>query len=97
MTDATQGFPLPAERPPAVTAGPIAWLRANLFDGAFNTILTILAAGLLAVAVPPLVRWAFIDAVWHAGSGQACRGGGACWAFIGEKLRFILFGPYPYA
>ncbi len=22
---------------------------------------------------------------------------GACWAFIGEKLRFILFGRYPYA
>ena len=30
-------------------------------------------------------------------SGRACRGDGACWAFIAEKLRFILFGRFPYA
>ena len=53
------------------------------------------------MTIPPFVRWAFIDAVWSAPNGRACRnpGGeeiGACWAFIGEKLRFILFGRYPY-
>jgi len=43
-----------------------------------------------------LADWAFVHAVWH-GDASACRAAtGACWAFVGEKLRFILFGTYPY-
>jgi general L-amino acid transport system permease protein len=101
--DIAQEIPLPAQqRPPAISTGIIGWLKANLFNSVFNTILTILAVYLLVVTVPPLIRWAFIDAVWSAPNGQACRAAngqevGACWAFIGEKLRFILFGRYPYA
>ena len=37
-----------------------------------------------------------VDAVWSAPNSRACRGAGACWAFIHEKFRFILFGTYPY-
>src|SRR6266513_1340532 len=95
--DIAEEIPLPAQqRPPVVTSGVIGWLRANLFNSVFNTILTILAVYLLVLTVPPLIRWAFIDAVWDAPNGQACRGAGACWAFIGEKLRFIRFGRFPY-
>jgi general L-amino acid transport system permease protein len=96
MTDTAQDLPLPAERPPAPSAGPIAWLRANLFNSPLNTILTLAALYILAVTIPPVIRWALVDAVWHADTGRACRGDGACWAFIAEKLRFILFGRYPY-
>jgi len=95
--DVTQELPIPVERPRPVTAGPLAWLRANLFNSIPNTILTIGALYLLAVIIPPVVRWAVVDAVWHGETGRACRGGGACWAFIEEKGRFILFGRYPYA
>jgi general L-amino acid transport system permease protein len=95
--DVTQELPIPVERPRPVTAGPLAWLRANLFNSIPNTILTIGVLYLLAVIVPPVVRWAVVDAVWHGETGRACRGGGACWAFIAEKGRFILFGRYPYA
>ena len=95
--DVTQELPLPIERPRPVTAGPIAWLRVNLFNSIPNTILTLAALYLLAVIIPPVFRWAFIDAVWHAETGRACRAGGACWAFIAEKGRFILFGRFPYA
>jgi general L-amino acid transport system permease protein len=94
--DVTQELPLPVERPRPVTSGPIAWLRANLFNGIPNTILTLAALYLLAVTIPPVIRWAVIDAIWHADSGRACRGDGACWAFIAEKGRFILFGRFPY-
>src|SRR5215469_1576752 len=94
--DVTQDLPIPVERPRPVTSGPIAWLRANLFNSIPNTVLTLAALYLLAVAIPPVIRWAFFDAIWHADSGRACRGAGACWAFIGEKLRFILFGRFPY-
>ena len=101
MADIAQELRVPVQRPPAASTGVLGWLRANLFNSVFNTILTILAAYLIAIAVPPLLRWALIDAVWSAPNGQACRGAngqevGACWAFIHEKLRFILFGRYPY-
>jgi general L-amino acid transport system permease protein len=100
--DIAEEIPLPAQqRPPVVTSGVLGWLRANLFNSVFNTILTILAVYLLVMTLPPLIRWMFIDAVWSAPSGQACRGAngqevGACWAFIGEKWRYILFGRFPY-
>jgi len=94
--DVTQDLPIPVERPRLVTSGPIAWLRANLFNSIPNTVLTLAALYLLAVTIPPVIRWAFFDAIWYADSGRACRGAGACWAFIGEKLRFILFGRFPY-
>ena len=101
MTDLANPVPIAAERPPPRSRGILEWLRVNLFGGVFNTILTLLALYLLAVTIPPFIRWAFIDAVWSAPNGRACRGPGgeevgACWAFIGEKLRFILFGRYPY-
>ena len=101
MTDFANPVPVAAERPPPRNRGVVEWLRVNLFGGVFNTILTLLALYLLAVTIPPFIHWAFIDAVWSAPDGRSCRdpGGeevGACWAFIGEKLRFILFGRYPY-
>jgi len=82
--------------PPPATSGPIGWLRANLFSSVFNTVLTVLAVAFLALAIPPVVRWAVFDAVWTAASSRGCQGAGACWAFIGEKFRFILFGTFPY-
>ena len=75
------------------------WLRTNLFSSWPNALLTIGALWLLWRAVPPLIDWAFLDAIWYAPDSKACRaaaGEGACWAFIADKHRFILFGTYPY-
>jgi general L-amino acid transport system permease protein len=101
VAEVARRLPLPAGRKPAASTGVAGWLRANLFNSVLNTILTLLALYLLAATVPPLVRWALVDAVWSAPNGQACRAlagpnGGACWAFIAEKIRFILFGRFPY-
>ena len=50
----------------------------------------------IAAAALPLARWALVDAVWRP-DAAACRAAqGACWGFIVEKYRFILFGTYPY-
>jgi general L-amino acid transport system permease protein len=83
-------------KPPVMRQGILKWVRSNLFNGFFNSVLTIVILVLLWKIVPPLVRWAFIDSTWTAEGGQ-CRGlGGACWSVITRNLRFILFGFYPY-
>jgi general L-amino acid transport system permease protein len=95
MADVAQDVPVAVQAPPARSTGIFGWMRANLFNGVASTILTLLSAALIALTVPRILRWALIDAIWTAPNGQACHGGGACWAFIGEKLRFILFGFFP--
>jgi general L-amino acid transport system permease protein len=60
-------------------------------------LLTALISWLLLMTLPALIQWAFIQATWTANSAQECRAlEGACWAFIAEKHRLILFGTYPY-
>ncbi len=55
----------------------------------------VLVIALIAAAVP-FARWALVDAVWRP-DPAACRAAhGACWGFVVEKYRFILFGTYPY-
>ncbi|MEI6560220.1 MAG: amino acid ABC transporter permease [Rhodospirillaceae bacterium] len=78
-------------------ARPVGWLRANLFSSWLNTLLTLLILWALAGVVPPLLRWALTHAVFSAADSAVCRAAdGACWAFITEKYRLILFGTYPY-
>ena len=77
---------LEAKKPPILTAGPIAWMRDNLFSSIPNTLLTLLAAYALWVIVPPLIQFFIIDAVWTGKDRDAClesvvgRPVGACWA-----------------
>ena len=73
------------------------WLRANLFSGWPSALATLAIAWLAWKLVPPFVDWAFVEAVWRSPNSGACREAqGACWAFIGEKHRFMLFGTYPF-
>lgn len=77
----------------------IAWLRANLFSSTSNSILTILIIGLLAWVLPGIVSWLIWDAVWGAQPPKACeaaRGEGACWSVVWAKIRFMMFGTYPF-
>jgi general L-amino acid transport system permease protein len=83
-------------RPPITHIGVIGWVKNNLFNGVFNSILTIVTLFLLWKVVPPFFRWALIDSAWHT-TGQACKqAAGACWSVISMNYRFILFGFYPY-
>ena len=72
------------------------WVRANLFGSWPETVATLLIVWLLWKMVPPFVDWAFLDAIWKPDSKACPAGEGACWGFIAEKHRFILFGTYPY-
>lgn len=87
-------IPSPDAPPPVADAGVLLWLRTNLFSGWFNSVLTVLAVLVLAKTIPPLISWAFTNAVWSGGP-DACDGAGACWAFIADKARVMLIGTYP--
>jgi general L-amino acid transport system permease protein len=73
------------------------WLRDNLFSNWWSSLATLAILWLAFSYLPPLIQWAFVDAVWRAPDPRTCREAqGACWAFVGEKHRFILFGTYPF-
>ena len=73
-----------------------AWVRERFFSGWLSSLATILILLFLFQSVPAFIDWAFVDAVWRA-DPKACRATeGACWGFVAEKHRFILFGTYPY-
>ena len=103
MSDAS--IPSGPRKPPITVVGPIAWARTNLFSGWLSTAVTLAVGYLLVKFALSFIDWAFVNAIWSVPSNaqgpqtQACRdlrGSGACWAVIGEKHRFMLFGTYPY-
>ena len=87
--------------PPATMTGALGWVRANLLSSPFNIVLTILIVGLLAWAIPEIVKFLFIDAVWTGNDRDAClasvqhREIGACWPFVWERLPYFIYGSYP--
>jgi general L-amino acid transport system permease protein len=86
---------------PLSVAGPIAWIRANLFSGPVNTILTLLSLYVVATTLPDLIRFYITDAVWAGNDREAClessvgRTVGACWAYVGDRLQYFIYGSYP--
>ncbi len=83
-------------KPPVTEVGVLGWIRANLFRGWLNSILTIITVYLLWKIVPPLIRWAFIDSLWFSTGAECQQADGACWSVITSNIRFITFGFYPY-
>jgi len=83
-------------KPPVSNIGLIGWIKANLFNGWFNSLLTLTVIYFLYLAIPPFVQWAFIDSSWFTTSEECKVSGGACWSVITNNIRFILFGFYPH-
>lgn len=72
-------------------------LLSSLFSSVGNAILTLVGLAIVILTVPPLIRWAFIDAVWTGDSREACLApeAGACWAFVNAKFAQFMYGRYP--
>lgn len=83
-------------KPPVSEVGFVGWIKSNLFNGWFNSILTICVTYLLWLTIPPFVDWAFINSSWITSSEECKAGTGACWSVITANIRFILFGFYPH-
>jgi general L-amino acid transport system permease protein len=74
------------------------WLRGRLFFSWSSSVATLIILYLAWNMVPPLIDWALVRAVWSPQNARLCReaiGHGACWAFVADKYRFILFGTFP--
>jgi general L-amino acid transport system permease protein len=93
--------PAPTRPPPFASTGWIGWTRANLFGTPFNAVMTVLVVLFFIWAVPPLVRFLFVEAVWQGTDREACLATaarpevGACWAFVREHLAYFTYGSYP--
>ncbi len=98
---------LTEQAPPITAAGPVGWARANLFDGWFNSALTIISLVLIYMVLAAILPW-LISPTWNAGSLTECReilvaagsvgehgASGACWGVIRERWLQLLFGFYP--
>ena len=83
-------------KPPVTSVGVIGWIRANLFNSPFNSLLTILILFCLLLAVPPFFKWAFLNSLWTSSGAECKLANGACWSVVVKNFRFILFGFYPY-
>lgn len=95
-----------AREAPARERGLVRWLRINLFATPLDTVLTLIGLLFVAYFLPPVLRWAFIDAVWTGPDRSVCatvaQGGiqpdgwsGACWAFVNAKFSQFMYGRYP--
>ena len=74
--------PKPSQPPPPNTVGVVGWQRKNLFGGPFDSVMTIIGAGLLAYFAYGLFQYTIVNAVWEADSYRECldvtQGAGAC-------------------
>jgi len=84
--------------PPTERIGVLKWLKDNLFNSPFNSVLTLLCLYLLWVTIPPILEWAILDATISGWSREACEGvAGACWTFIKVRFDQFMYGFYPVA
>lgn len=83
--------------PQASLAAKLAARLQPLFATPLSVLATVLILGGLFLGLPPLLDWLWFDARFSGSGSQACQhAAGACWAFIGDKYRLILFGLYPF-
>jgi general L-amino acid transport system permease protein len=87
--------------PPAAHSGVLGWLRANLFSSPGNIALTLICCLFIAWAVPQLLRFFVVDAVWSGADREACLASqanpapGTCWAFVRVWFSYFVYGFYP--
>lgn len=87
---------VPEQTAPLAVGGLLGWMRTNLFSSWFNIIMTAISVALIALIVPPLLRFFIFDAAWFGDTREACLGSsGACWPFVKAKFGQFVYGFYP--
>ena len=92
-TQPLQSLPLIPPRPVHVAW---VWVRQNLCNTWYNSLLTVLALLLIYEVVSGLGSWGLVNAAIGFGR-ESCDGvKGACWSFVLSNWHLFLFGTYPY-
>ena len=92
---------LQAQPAPLSVAGPVAWVRTNLFSGPVATLLTLVSLYIAIVVVQDFLRFYVLDAVFTGANRDACladkigRPVGACWPYVADRLQYFIYGSYP--
>ncbi len=91
-----RGEMVPEKPAPSSTRGLVHWMKESLFSSVPNTLLTLFGMYLIYLLVPPLIQFAFIDAVWDGNNREACVDAhGACWAYVKAYFPQFVYGRYP--
>jgi general L-amino acid transport system permease protein len=56
---------LPSVRPEALSLGPVAWAKKNLFSDWFNSLLTVVIVAIFGLGFFRLFSWALTTAQWQ--------------------------------
>lgn len=104
MSDRTIAFvrtkEVPAMPPPPNAAGPMKWIKDNLFATPTNGVLTVLAFLAIYMILSGAIPW-MVNGIWTSPSLAVCRDildgtVGACFAVLAERWNQLLFGfQYP--
>ena len=83
---------------PAARDALLSRLRVRFFANWPSALATVAIGYVAWTVLPALIEWGLLNAVWSPANPGRCRamhGQGACWGFIADKYRFILFGTFP--
>ncbi|SHN04232.1 amino acid ABC transporter permease [Roseibium suaedae] len=81
----------------APRVGLVQQVRGNLFGSKRDALLTVVLGAVIVAAVYFAVDWLLLSAAAPWAPAESCAAvAGACWPFVVEKYRLILFGTYPY-
>ena len=69
---------------------------APYFGTPANAVITIVCVALIALFAHRSFQWLLVDAVFTGGPAACKASDGACWPFFADKLRFMVFGFYPF-
>lgn len=71
------------------------WRKAY-FGTPANSVVTLLCIAVIALVAKIVIAWLLVEATFQ-GSAEDCRlSSGACWPYLAAKLRYMLFGVYPF-
>ena len=73
------------------------WIHSRLFRTPVDIVITCVISLLLLQFLPKMLSWLTWNSVALWGNPQLCTEEGACWPFLREKIRLILFGTYPFS
>ncbi|MHA7878572.1 MAG: amino acid ABC transporter permease [Saccharospirillum sp.] len=71
------------------------WMRENLFSTPTNTLISLVCIYVIWQLLSALVSWTIVNASFLPGK-EACEDiAGACWGYVHENWRFLMFGSFP--